>query len=126
MAKRRKYVWISIVIVVLLALCALVLPLGGRAGDAFAEAEMLANGRTRIHAGIISSVGYVRNMEMTVEGEEVYLDFYRTFGINQPIGARNEFTVSIPRDVQRMYVWQFGEYRLLYTRGADGGWEKVE
>ena len=125
MDKRRNLVWVSVCIVLMLALCGLVLPFGGRAQDAYAEVEMLVNGRTRIHTGIVSSVGYVRNMEMTVEGEEAYLDFYRTFGINQPIGARNEFIVRIPYEVQRMYVWQFGEDHLLYVRGADGGWEKV-
>lgn len=125
MEKRRNLVWVSVCIVLMLALCGLVLPLGGRVQDAYAEAEMLVNGRTRIHTGIVSSVGYVRSMEMTVEGEEAYLDFYRTFGINQSIGARNEFTVSIPREVQRVYIWQYGEYRLLCVRGADGGWEKA-
>lgn len=125
MKKRRKLIWISILLVVLLAFGGLVLQMGGRMGDVFADAELMEDGRTRICASVFSSVGYVRTMEMRVEGEEVYLDFYRTFGINQPLGARNEYVVSIPQEVQRIHVWQMGEYRVLHKRSADGGWERV-
>ena len=125
MKKRRKLIWISILLVVLLAFGGLVLQMGGRMGDVFADAELMEDGRTRICASVFSSVGYVRTMEMRVEGEEVYLDFYRTFGINQPLGAKHEYVVSIPERVQRIYVWQMGEYRELHRRAADGGWERV-
>lgn len=124
--KRRKLIWISVIVVVLLAFGGLVLKMGGRMGDVYADAQLMADGRTKINACVVSSIGYVRTMEMRVEGEDVYLDFYRTFGINQPLGARNEYIVNIPRDVQRIYVWLYGEYRVLHERSADGGWERVQ
>ena len=99
---------------------------GGRMTDVFADAELLDDGRTRIRASVCSSVGYVRTMDMRVEGTEVYLDFYRTFGLNQPLGAKHEYVVSIPDEVQRIHVWQYGEYRVLHERAADGSWERVK
>ena len=125
MKKRRNLIWISIVMVVLFAFGGLVLQLGGRMGDVFADAELMEDGRTRIRACVISSIGYVRDMDMRVEGEEVYLDFYRTFGLNMPLGAKHEYIVEIPDEVQRIHVWQFGEYRVLHRRAVDGGWERV-
>lgn len=124
--KRRNLVWISVIIVILLGFGGFVLNMGGRMGDVFADAQLMADGRTKINACVVSSIGYVRTMEMRVEGEDVYLDFYRTFGLNQPLGARNEYIVNIPHDVQRICVCQYGEYRVLHERSADGGWERVQ
>ena len=126
MARKAKLIRLSILMVLLMVFGALVLSLGGRMADVYAEAELRTDGRTQIRAGVMSSIGYVRTMDMEVVGEEVYIDFYRTFGINQRLGAQNEFIVNIPQTVQRVYVWQFGEYRLMCTRAADGGWEKTE
>ena len=124
--KRKNLVWISVVLVILLAFGGLILQMGGRMGDVFADAELMADGRTKINACVASSIGYVRTMDMRVEGEDVYLDFYRTFGLNQPLGARNEYIVSIPQNVQRICVWQYGEYRVLHERNAEGSWERVQ
>ena len=126
MARKAKLIRLSILMVLLMVFGTLVLSLGGRMADVYAEAELRTDGRTQIRAGVMSSIGYVRTMDMEVVGEEVYIDFYRTFGINQRLGAQNEFIVNIPHTVQRVYVWQFGEYRLMCTRNADGGWEKTE
>lgn len=126
MARPGKLVWVSIVMVVLLAIGGFMLQMGGRMSDVFADAELMEDGRTRIYATVFSSIGYVRTMDMRIEGEEAYLDFYRTFGINQPLGARNEYVVNIPERVQRIHVWQMGEYRVLHKRSEDGGWERVE
>ena len=124
--RRRSLVWISIMIVILLAFGGLMLQMGGRMGDVFADAELMEDGRTKIYACVVSSIGYVRTMEMRVEGEDVYLDFYRTFGLNQPLGAKHEYIVRIPDSVQRICVWQYGEYRALHKRAVDGSWERIE
>ena len=126
MARKAKLIRLSIFMVLLMVFGTLVLSLGGRMADVYAEAELRTDGRTQIRASVMGSIGYVRTMDMEVVGEEVYIDFYRTFGINQRLGAQNEFIVNIPHSVQRVYVWQFGEYRLMCTRAADGGWEKTE
>ena len=126
MKKRRNLVWISVIAVILLGFGGLVLQMGGRMGDVFADAERMVDGCTKINVCVVSSIGYVRTMDMRIEGEGVYLDFYRTFGLNQPLGARSVYIVDIPQDVQRIYVWQYGEYRALHERGADGGWMRIQ
>lgn len=130
MRRKRSLRWLSVLIV-----CALVIPgsivlqLGRRMSNVCIDVEPLEDGSMQVKADVMSSIGYVRDVEMKTEGEAVYLDFYRTFGLNQPLGARSAFWLDIPAQAQRIYVWRSHtgqSYRLAYEKDAHGRWMPVK
>jgi len=82
----KKKIAIIISIIVLTALGILILQTGRRTDVYLKDFEVSRDGKTiTLSVGTTSSTGYIRKMKKTDEGENYYLTFYSTFGINSKI-----------------------------------------
>lgn len=78
-----------------------------------------------IKAGVSGSAGYLRSMKAKEIDGDVMVEFYSTFGINNPRGARNEFMLKINPECKRI-LFRSGKdsFRAALIKNSDGYWVK--
>lgn len=85
------------------------------------------DGRTMtINIGVMSSIGYVRDIHIETEGTIAYIDFYKTFGgANSSYGAKDEFSFELAPEIDEIKVGR-GEsgYETQLIKSASGEWFK--
>lgn len=124
MEKRDKKInYISIIAVcaaILLAACGLFG--GGRSDVAILDYDLAESG-IKIRVGLMSSAGYIRRMKVEEEGKDVLAEFYSTWGINNPNGAKNEFIIEAGQNCERI-LFRRGKniFRPVLERNGDGEW----
>ena len=80
-----------------------------------------------IKVGVISSIGYVRKVAAH-QGEDgrLYLDCYSAFGgINGLIGAKSEYVIELPADVNSIWINRYDGYDEILVKDADGSWQRA-
>ena len=79
-----------------------------------------------VKLGVASSAGYVRKVASHQEDGRLYLDCYAAFGgINGSIGAKDEYTVPLSGDIERVAIFR-GDGRYEDVLQKDGGvWNRV-
>lgn len=82
-----------------------------------------------IRTGVAASMGYIRDMSVKKDGEEVYLTFYSAFGgLNSSLGAKNTFEIPLDESSAKIYIYR-GEsgYELILQKNAETNrWERTE
>ena len=75
-----------------------------------------------------SSMGYIRKMKEKQDGDNLYLTFYSTYGINSKIGAKNSFELKINPSCEEIYFdkGQDGYQIVLQKNKTTNVWEKVQ
>lgn len=69
-----------------------------------------------INIGTSGSVGYVSKISTKYTGTDFYITFYKCpGGINSQIGAKSDFTIKVPKKINR----------ILFNRGGINNWEPV-
>ncbi|MEE1086478.1 MAG: hypothetical protein U0L05_04840 [Schaedlerella sp.] len=101
-----------------------------RTDVALGEYSVSEDGKTlTFHAGVISSMGYVRDFKDDGGGVKPhYLTFYSTFGgLNSSFGAKSKFILELEADDTEIYFGRpDGGYELVLCKNAETGeWEKV-
>ncbi len=59
-----------------------------------------------INVGVASSMGYVRTLRVKEDGDNKYITFYQTYGINSTIGAENEFQIELNPSCKGIYFYR--------------------
>ena len=59
-----------------------------------------------INVGVASSMGYVRTLRVKEDGDNMYITFYQTYGINSRIGAENEFQIKLNPSCKKIYFYR--------------------
>lgn len=107
-------------------IAALFLLTGKPRSDAFLRAfELSEDGNTMtLHVGLSTSAGYLRKMEVKQGGENKYITFYSTPGINSKIGAKDTFKLELQPVTADIYFYSGdGSYRkVLEKNEATGMW----
>ena len=62
------------------------------------EFTVSPDGTATVRVSVVSSVGYVRDCRIDTRDDGLYLTFYSTYGLNNPNGARDTFTISCPQN----------------------------
>lgn len=117
----------SILIFVMIA--ALFLLMGKPRSDVYLKAfELSEDGNTMIlHVGLSSSAGYLRKMEVKQGGENKYITFCSTPGINSKIGAKDNFELDLQPLTADIYFYSGNGYKkVLEKNEADGMWYIVD
>lgn len=81
-----------------------------------------------ISVGVASSMGYTRAIKNVSDSpEEVKLKCYSAFGgLNSSIGAKNTFDIQLKPEIEKIYLYSFGEYRLVLQKNTETGeWQDV-
>lgn len=113
-------------VLIVLAVCFLIL--GGRRDDVvITEYSVSADGgEMTLKAGVAGSAGYLRKAKVRYDDEHktVLVDFYSTFGINNPVGAEDTFVIPLKPDSENILFNRGDNYYAAFAKGEDGQWYK--
>ena len=113
-------------VLIVLAVCFLIL--GGKRDDVMIEDfSVSADGsEMTLKAGIAGSAGYLRKAQVRYDDEHktVLVDFYSTFGINNPVGAEDTFVIPLKPDSENILFNRGNDYYAALAKDADGRWYK--
>lgn len=124
--KKMKILVAAAAVLIVLAVCFLCL--GGKRDDVMIEDfSVSADGsEMTVHAGVFSSAGYLRKAKVRYDDEykTVLVDFYSTFGINNPVGAEDTFVIPLKPDSENILFNRGNNYYAALAKDADGRWYK--
>lgn len=81
-----------------------------------------------LEVGVASSIGYIRTLKSSQDGNKKYITFYSTYGFNSSIGAKNEFQVELQPSCDEIYFYHGnGEYKLRLQKNSETNeWERAK
>ena len=124
--KKMKILVAAAAVLIVLAVCFLIL--GGKRDDVMIEDfSVSADGsEMTLKAGIAGSAGYLRKAKVRYDDEHktVLVDFYSTFGINNPVGAEDTFVIPLKPDSENIFFNRGYDYYAALAKDADGRWYK--
>ena len=124
--KNRKVIFVVMIVILTAALGFLCL--GGKRDDVIIEDfSVSADGsEMTLKAGIAGSAGYLRKVKVRYDDEHkiVLVDFYSTFGINNPVGAEDTFVIPLKPDSENILFNRGDNYYATFAKGEDGQWYK--
>jgi len=122
---KRRFVSIAAVCAALL-LAAFGLLGAGRTDVALTDYETIEDG-VLIKVSVTSSAGYIRSVKVKELDGDAMVEFYSTFGINNPRGARNEFLLKLSPECERI-LFRRGKdvFRSMLEKDRYGSWIKAE
>lgn len=124
--KNRKVIFVVMIVILTAAMGFLCL--GGRRDDVIIEDfSVSADGsEMTLKAGIAGSAGYLRKVKVRYDDEHkiVLVDFYSTFGINNPVGAEDTFVIPLKPDSENILFNRGDNYYATFAKGEDGQWYK--
>ena len=124
--KNRKVIFVVMIVILTAAMGFLCL--GGRRDDVMIEDfSVSADGsEMTLKAGIAGSAGYLRKAKVRYDDEykTVLVDFYSTFGINNPVGAEDTFVIPLKPDSENILFNRGNNYYAALAKDADGRWYK--
>lgn len=123
-SKKRKILFAAAVVLIVMAVSLLIL--GGKRDDVMIEDFWVSadGSEMTLKAGVATSAGYLRKINVRYDDNAVLVDFYSTFGINNPAGAKNEFVIPLKPDSERICFNRGGSYYAAFAKGEDGQWHK--
>lgn len=124
--KNRKVIFVVMIVILTAAMGFLCL--GGKRDDVMIEDfSVSADGsEMTLKAGIAGSAGYLRKAKVRYDDEykTVLVDFYSTFGINNPVGAEDTFVIPLKPDSENILFNRGNDYYAALAKDADGQWYK--
>lgn len=124
--KNRKVIFVVMIVILTAAMGFLCL--GGKRDDVMIEDfSVSADGsEMTLKAGIAGSAGYLRKVKVRYDDEHkiVLVDFYSTFGINNPVGAEDTFVIPLKPDSENILFNRGNDYYAALAKDADGRWYK--
>ena len=122
--KKMKILVAAAAVLIVLAVCFLIL--GGKREDVMIEDfSVSADGsEMTVHAGVFSSAGYLRKINVSYDDHAVMVDFYSTFGINNPVGAEDTFVIPLKPDSENILFNRGNDYYAAFAKDEDGQWYK--
>lgn len=80
-----------------------------------------------INVGLASSIGYIRTLKESEDGNKKYITFYSTYGFNSKIGAKDKYQVVLQPSCDEIYFYSGDEYKLKLKKNSDTKkWERVK
>lgn len=125
--KTRKIKLISIAAVCAFLLLAAFGLFGGGRSDVILLDYTQTDEGILIKVGVSSSAGYIRSMKSRELDGDVLVEFYSTFGVNNPRGAKTEFLLELSPEWERV-LFRRGKdsIRTVLVKDGEGGWNLYE
>ena len=125
--KTRKIKLISIAAVCAALLLAAFGLFGGGRSDVILLDYTQTDKGILIQVGVSSSAGYIRSMKAKELDGDVLVEFYSTFGVNNPRGAKTEFLLELSPECGRV-LFRRGKdnFRTVLMKDGEGGWNLYE
>lgn len=100
--------------------------IGGKRTDVFLHNFSVSEDGTKIklNVGVSSSAGYIRTLHVKQGGDNKYITFFSTFGINNKLNSKNEFEIELNPSCEEIYFYTGdGGYKSILQKNANGEWE---
>ena len=122
--KNRKVIFVVMIVILTAAMGFLCL--GGKRDDVMiGDFSVSVDGsELTVHAGVFSSAWYLRKINVSYDDHAVMVDFYSTFGINNPVGAEDTFVIPLKPDSENILFNRGNDYYAALAKDADGRWYK--
>ena len=110
------------------AVCAaLLLAAFGLFGRGRSDVIILEHAQTNegilLKVGVSSSAGYIRSMKTKEQEGDVLVEFYSTFGVNNPRGAKTEFLLELSPECERVLFRRGRDsFRTVLEKNCGGNW----
>ena len=76
-----------------------------------------------LKVGLAGSAGYIRSVKEELKGDNHYLTFYPTFGINTKLGSEEYFDIKINSNAEKIYFTvDNNEYKLILEKDETNNW----
>ena len=73
--------------------------------------------------GVAGSSGYIRTVKKDLGGDNFYLTFYPTFGINSKLGKQEYFDIEISKNTDAIYFENSNNgYKIILKKDETGNW----
>lgn len=98
---------------------------GGKRTDVYLQDFQVSEDGTRMRmkVAVSSSMGYIRTLKVKQGGDNQYITFYSTFGLNNKFGAKNEFEIEVNPTYEEIYFYRGnGDYELELRKDLDNNW----
>ena len=121
--KTRKIKLISIAAVCAALLLAAFGLFGGGRSDVLLLDYTQTDEGILIKVGVSSSAGYIRSMKAKELEGDVQVEFYSTFGVNNPRGAKTEFLLELSPECERVLFRRGRDnFRTVLEKNCGGNW----
>ncbi len=125
----KKKILIIAILLVVITIAVFILGKGGKRTDVFLDRFCVAeDGKMlKINVGISSSMGYIKDLEVKQEGDSQYITFYSTIGVNNKLGAKDEFEIELNSSCQKIYFYSGdNDFQLVLQKNSQGQWNLNE
>lgn len=124
----KKKIKVTVILSLIIVIGLLFLSTGGKiSGIMLTDYSISEDGNVMtLKVGVASSMGYIRKLKASEDGNKKLITFYSTYGLNNSIGARNEFQVELHPSCDEIYFYsQNGEYKLKLQKNSETNeWER--
>ena len=124
----KKKLGVIAVLTIIIVIGLLFLSTGGKmASVMLVDYSLSEDGKMiTLKVGVASSMGYVRTLKTSEDGNKKLITFYSTYGLNSTIGAKNEFQVKLRPSCDEIYFYSGNdEYKLkLQKNSQTNAWER--
>ncbi len=125
--KKKIIIILTIIVIVIIGL--LFLSTGGARSDVYLQDFNLDEecNKMTLKVGVFSSAGYVRDLKVKQGGDNKYITFYSTFGINNKNGSKDTFDIELNKSAVEIYFYtgEKGYKKVLEKNEETGEWRKV-
>lgn len=100
---------------------------GGKRTDVYLQDYQVSeDGKSmKMKVSVSSSMGYIRDLKVKQGGDNQYITFYSTFGLNHKFGAKDEFEIELNPTCEEIYFYRGeGGYELVLRKDSD--WKLAE
>lgn len=118
----RRAVFAAMAVMLMAVAC--LLCLGGKRYDVIIVDFSATDGEMTVRAGVSGSAGYLRRISVGYDEHAVLVDFYSTFGINNPSGGKDEFVIPLKPESGEICFNSGDGYCAVLAKGEDGQWHR--
>ncbi|SHN83522.1 hypothetical protein [Desulfitobacterium chlororespirans] len=124
----KKKLGVIAILTIIIVIGLLFLCTGGKMASAMlVDYSLSEDGKIMtLKVGVATSMGYVRTLKTSEDGNKKRITFYSTYGLNSNIGAKNEFQVELSPSCDEIYFYSGNdEYKLkLQKNNQTNAWER--
>lgn len=120
-----KKIFLTILALVFIIIFLLFFGIGGKRTDVYLQDYKISEDgkKLEMQVSLASSMGYIRMLKVKQGGDNQYITFYSTFGLNNKFGAKNEFEIEVNPTCEEIYFYRGnGVYELELRKDLDNNW----
>ena len=118
---KKKTIILFLIFIIIMIMIILIIT-GGKRTDVVLKDFSISNDGTKItlNTMVTGSAGYTRKLKIKQGGDNKYITFYSTYGINSNLGAKSIFEVELDPFCREIYFYKGdGGYKLVLKKDTN-------